>query len=127
EESAARYRAMTASVARLEAEVNGTKLSFPSELDAYPELIATETRLYDTRREALRESLSGVEQSMALVREELQLTEELAKVGAASNVEVLRLRRQLSELQLQANDIRSQYMVQAREELAKARAEAEAL
>src|SRR5690606_9629291 len=90
QESAARYRAMLASVSRLEAEVNGTPLSFPSELDAFPELITTETRLYNTRRDALRESLAGVEQSMALVREELELTENLAKVGAASNVEVLR-------------------------------------
>src|SRR5690554_268073 len=51
EESASRYRATLASVARLEAEVNGTSLSFPRELDAYPEQIASERRLYQTRRE----------------------------------------------------------------------------
>jgi adhesin transport system membrane fusion protein len=127
EESAAKYRATLASVTRLEAEVNETKLKFPKELDAYPDLTTTETRLYNTRRDALHKSLDGVQQSMQLVRQELELTENLEKVGAASSVEVLRLRRQLSELQVQANDISSQYMVTSREDLAKARADVESL
>lgn len=127
EESAARYRATLATVARLEAEVNGTPLVFPKELHDHSNLIATESALYRTRREGLDESLSGVSRSLQLVREELELTESLMTIGAASNVEVLRLRRQLSELELRAGDIRSEYMILAREELARAKAEAEAL
>ena len=127
EESAARYRATLGSVARLEAEVNGTPLKFPSELDAYPALVASETRLYQTRREGLSQTLAGVSKSLALVREELAITESLMAIGAASNVEVLRLRRQISELELKAGDTRSEYMILAREELAKARAEAQSL
>ena len=50
----------------------------------------------------------------------LQITRRLAKTGAASSVEVLRLERQRSDLQLKILDLRSQYLVQAREELAKA-------
>ncbi|WP_185265905.1 HlyD family type I secretion periplasmic adaptor subunit [Halopseudomonas xiamenensis] len=127
EESAARYRATLGSVARLEAEVNGTPLKFPTELDDWPELIASETRLYQTRREGLRQTLAGVDKSLKLVREELEITESLMAIGAASNVEVLRLRRQISELELKAGDIRSEYMILAREELARARAEAQSL
>lgn len=127
EESASRYRATLATVARLEAESNDTQLVFPSELDAYPELIAAETRLYNTRRAALEESLAGVRRSMQLVREELDLTRALAEVGAASNVEVLRLRRQISELELQESDKMSQYMILAREELSGAKAESQSL
>ena len=126
EESAARLRAAQASVARLEAEVNDTALEFAPELDAYPDLIRTQTRLYTTRRSALEQSLAGIEQSIQLVNQELALTESLEKVGAASSVEVLRLRRQLSELQMQSHDTRSEYLVLAREELAKARAEMDA-
>src|SRR5690606_41212035 len=91
------------------------------------DLIASETRLYQTRREGLRQTLAGVEKSLALVREELAITESLMAIGAASNVEVLRLRRQISELELKAGDIRSEYMILAREELAKARAEVQSL
>ncbi|WP_240687427.1 HlyD family type I secretion periplasmic adaptor subunit [Alcanivorax sp. 24] len=127
EESAARYRAALGTVARLEAEVNETPLIFPEALQAYPELTAAETELYETRRRGLRSSLAGVHKSQRIVREELQLTESLLEIGAASNVEVLRLRRQLSELELKASEIRSEYLILAREELARAEAEARAL
>lgn len=126
-ESAARYRAALASVARLEAEVNDTPLNFSDELDEYPELIARETLLYQTRRLGLEQSLAGLNDSLRLVREELNITQSLVEVGAASNVEVLRLRRQETELQLQATDIRSEYLILAREELSKAKAEVDAL
>src|SRR5690606_35005106 len=90
-------------------------------------LVASETRLYQTRREGLRQTLAGISKSLELVREELAITESLMAIGAASNVEVLRLRRQISELELKASDTRSEYMILAREELAKARAEAQSL
>ncbi|MFI2812793.1 MULTISPECIES: HlyD family type I secretion periplasmic adaptor subunit [Microbulbifer] len=127
EESSARYRAAIASVARLTAEVNGTKLEFPEELDTYDELKAKEKKLFNTRKKGLEESLRGVRESLDLVEKELSITRSLVSSGAASNVEVLRLSRQKSELQLKMREIRSEYMVRAREELATVSAEAEAL
>ncbi|MDN7132930.1 HlyD family efflux transporter periplasmic adaptor subunit [Halomonas sp. MC140] len=127
DESGARYRAALASVARLEAEVNDTPLVFADELDSYPELTAMETLLYQTRRNGLEQSLGGINDSLKLVREELNITQSLVRVGAASNVEVLRLRRQEAELAVQAADVRSEYLILAREEMSKARAEVEAL
>lgn len=127
EESAAKYRAALASIARLEAEVDHSELDFPDELDAFPELIQAETRLYETRRKALEESVRGLEQSLALVKSELQLTQALAQQGAASNVDVLKLQRQVVDLESQITDKLSEYMVQAREELSKIQAEAESL
>ncbi|MDY0207098.1 MAG: HlyD family type I secretion periplasmic adaptor subunit [Pseudomonas sp.] len=126
-ESTARYRAALASIARLESEVNQTTLSFPAELKEYPHLVQTETRLYQTRKKGLDQSIAGLRQALGLVQEELSLTRSLAQVGAASNVEVLKLQRQVSELQLKITDRRSEYMVGAREELGKAKAEADAL
>lgn len=127
EESATRYRAAQAKVARLEAEVNQTALSFPATLDDFADLRAVETRLYQTRRQSLAESLGLVDRSLALIGNELSIAESLVDVGAASNVEVLRLRRQRSELELKKADIRSEYMVQTREELASAREERDSL
>ncbi|MGP9677629.1 HlyD family efflux transporter periplasmic adaptor subunit [Halomonas sp. AOP27-A1-41] len=125
-ETASRYRAALARVSRLVAEVNEEPLSFPEELEPFTVLIASETLLYETRRRALESSLAGIEDALEIVREELELTRSLMQVGAASNVEVLRLRRQESELKLQAADVRSEYFVLAREELAEARADVEA-
>lgn len=127
EESAARYRALLANIARLESEVNETELTFPDELSIYAELIRAETRLYETRQQALEESVLGLQEALDLVGEELTLTRMLAKQGAASNVDVLKLQRQVSDLKLRITDKRSEYMVQSREELGKARAEASSL
>ncbi|MBK4999514.1 HlyD family type I secretion periplasmic adaptor subunit [Pseudomonas sp. S31] len=126
-ESEAKYRAATASVARLRAEVTGKPLKFPDSLSGSQELIETETALYQTRRRGLEQTLAGIEDSLRLVRSELQITENLAKMGASSRVEVIRLNRQRSELELKANEARSDYLVRAREELAKASAEADSL
>ena len=126
-ESAAKYRSSLASVARLQAEVSGTTLTFDEELKGYPALIAAETDLYKTRRKGLEESQAGVRASLGLVRSELEITENLARVGAASNVEVLRLKRQKSELELKLTQSRSEYMVRAGEELAKANSDVQTL
>nr|WP_262984065.1 HlyD family efflux transporter periplasmic adaptor subunit [Pseudomonas chlororaphis] len=127
EESASRYRAVLASASRLQAEVSGSPLLFPDELQAYPDLIARETQLYQERINRLKDSRAGVTTSLQLVDRELQITQSLAKTGAASNVEVIRLQRQRSELQLKLTELRSTYQVQAGEELAKARAEVSSL
>jgi adhesin transport system membrane fusion protein len=59
------------------------------------------------------------------MQRELALTESLVKQGAASDVEVLRLKRQVSDLRTKIADTRGQFTVRAREELAKANAEIE--
>lgn len=87
----------------------------------------TETRLYQARKQGLEELISGLRKSLNLVQQESTLTRSLAEAGAASNVEVLKLQREVSELQLKITDRRSEYMVLAREELGKAKAEADSL
>jgi adhesin transport system membrane fusion protein len=127
EESAAKYRAALASAARLRAEANGTALSFPAELDAYPDLKAAERRLYDTRRRSLQSSLGLIDQGLALIGREVTIGQSLIAVGAASNVEVLRLQRQRADMELKKADLRSQYMVEARQDLAKVTEEVDSL
>lgn len=127
EETASRYRAALASAARLTAEVNGTDVVFPAGLDAYPQLRESELDLYSARRRSLDETIGLIRQSRDLAVRELELNEGLSAVGAASTVEVIRLQRQVAELELKEAEARSQYVVAAREELAKANAEIEAL
>ena len=122
-ESAARYRASLASSQRLTAEVSDKPLVFSDELNAWPDLLASETRLYTSRRAQLADAQSELNEALMLVNKELAITERLAKSGAASHVEVLRLQRQKSDIGLKLTDLRSQYYVQAREALSKANAE----
>jgi len=125
QESAARRAAAQATAARLRAEASDAPLVFPPDVARDSALVRAETALYQSRRDSLAKSLSGLEEALALVRRELKLTESLRAMGAASDVEVLRLRRQANELEVKATDTRSQYLVRAREELAKANAEVE--
>ncbi|HEY1846381.1 MAG TPA: HlyD family type I secretion periplasmic adaptor subunit [Buttiauxella sp.] len=126
QESESRLNAAMATAARLNAEVNGTELIFPAELDDDVELVKQETALFKSRRDSLDKGLAGLRQGVALVQRELSLTQPLVKQGAASSVEVLRLQRQKNELENKIVEMQNQYYVRAREELAKANAEMEA-
>lgn len=114
-----------ATSARLRAEINGTALQFPEIVQKDSQLVREETQLYNARRKNLEESISDLTTSLTLVQQELRMTEPLVAKGAASEVEVLRLKRQASDLQKQINDTRSQYYVKAREELSKANTDVE--
>ncbi|WP_180078349.1 HlyD family type I secretion periplasmic adaptor subunit [Acinetobacter sp. YH12251] len=117
--------ASRATAARLRAEVNGTPLSFPEDVQKIPALVKEETALYQSRRANLEESVAGLKQALVLVQQELAMTEPLVAKGAASEVEVLRLKRSANDLQNQLNDVRNQYLVKSREELSKANTDIE--
>ncbi|MEK5756568.1 HlyD family type I secretion periplasmic adaptor subunit [Acinetobacter variabilis] len=114
-----------ATAARLRAEVNGTPLKFPKDVLAVPKLVNEEIALYNSRRANLEQSMAGLKQALSLVEQELIMTEPLVAKGAASEVEVLRLKREANDLRNQMNDIRNQYYVKAREELSKANTDIE--
>ena len=127
EESASKYRAGTARIARLEAEVNDVPIRFPAALDDYPDLQSAEMQLYDSRRRGLDESTGWIRESLGALRKELSIAQSLVSAGAASSVEVLRLQQKVADLEMKQADLKSQYIVQARSDMANARAETESL
>lgn len=126
-ESAARYRAALAKSIRLEAELEDKALEFPESLLEYPELLEEERRLYLSRKQRLKTTLASIDSALALLEKELKISRDLLSSGAASQVEVIRLERQKSELTLKRKETYSDYVVQARENLAQANAEVESL
>jgi adhesin transport system membrane fusion protein len=95
-------------------------LTFPTELNAYPDLIRSETQQFEARTTSLEQSLEWMEQAIVLAKRELEMSESLAKIGAASNVEIIRLKRELVDLEMKKVDIAAKQNLSAREELAKA-------
>ncbi len=77
-ESAARYRASLASSARLNAEVNDLPLTFPPSLAKWPDLIAAETRLYNSRRAQLDDTQRELRAALDLANKELAITQRLS-------------------------------------------------
>ncbi len=128
EESASRYRAALASSARLRAEIEERGgLSFPAELEDYPALRESELALFHSRRKSLNETVGGLRKALSLANQELEITRKLAKSGAASNVELIRLQRQSADLELKIAETRSSQIVRSGEDLAKADAEVNSL
>lgn len=123
EENAVKFRAAMAKGARLKAELDNSELKFPDELEKYPKLIQAEKNLYDSRRSRVQDIVKSIDESAKLLTEELEISKDLLASGAASSVEVIRLQRQLAELQLKKIETQTEYIVQAREELTKANSE----
>jgi len=91
-ENQLKYLALKAKASRLQAESEGVEFIAPPDVLAeQPELVEKEITLYKSRREQH-------ERNMELVNKELEMTRPLVNQGAISEVEVLRLERQVNEL-----------------------------
>lgn len=119
-ESAAKAAALRASVARLNVEVFGGELRFPAELARYPEFRANQLALLKKRQGALREEVSALESSMMLVKEELEMNLPLLKTGDVSRSEILKLKRQVVDIQAQITNRRNKYLQDSQTDLVKA-------
>lgn len=125
-EAAARVRALRASSERLRSELTGEPLRFSAESMREPDLVARERQLYESRRRNLNETVANLQQTYQLVMAELRMTQPLVAKGAASNVEVIRLQRQATELKGKIDEARNQFAVRAREEQVKNNADLDA-
>lgn len=124
-EANSKVAALRAQVARLSAEVFGQQPDF-SRVEGFAEIKANQLALFKRRQAAIAEEIAALEQSLALVRNELELNLPLLASGDVSRAEVLKLQRQVADLQGQITNRRNKYFQDAQAELAKAREELEA-
>jgi adhesin transport system membrane fusion protein len=142
DEGKAKYEALAARISRLTAEVNGTAFTAPAELTrSNPRVVEEERQLYNNRRRELdaavtvlreqanqraqeltekRARLAQIQESLRLVSRELSISKPLVAQGVLSEVEVLRLERQVSDFKGETDATRlalpriEQSMVEAR-------------
>jgi adhesin transport system membrane fusion protein len=119
EESRARDAALLAALARTQAEAADRAPEFGPRLKAYPEIVAVQQALYVQRKRGLQEELATLGDALAMAREELQMNEALLKNGDTSRLEVMRARRQVTELDGRINATRNKYLQEARGEATK--------
>lgn len=127
DESRSRYKANRIKAARLTAEVSSGAFVIPDDVKQDTELVNAEQRLYKSRKERLDQSVKGVSDSLALYRREEMILQRLVKSGASSEVELIRLKRTISELESKKQELRNEYVVNAREQLAEVNKELEEL
>ncbi|MEY2893545.1 MAG: hypothetical protein RJA98_3453, partial [Pseudomonadota bacterium] len=116
-EGQAKRLALRGAVVRLMAEVNGHALTFPPEVAAVPDIVAGETESYNARRQALQEGLASNGRSIDYLLRELQVADAMAARGLMSEVEVMRLRRQVNDLRLQSQERINRFRQDASTEL----------
>ncbi len=113
--------ALLGALARLQAEANGTPLKFPA---GVPEaVVQAETESYAARQRVLNEAVDTNRRSAGLLARELAMAESMSSKGLMSEVEVMRVRRQANDLQLQTQERINRYRQEASGEIVRVRNE----
>ncbi len=120
-EGTSRKQSLQGTQARLQAEAVGKALAFP---DGLPEaVVAGESESYDARQRALNQAVDTNRRSAKLLAHELGVAEGLSAKGLMSEVEVMRVRRQLNDLELQTQERVNRYRQDAAADLVRVRNE----
>lgn len=99
-------------IIRLNAERRNEPMNIPPELEAFnPLLVEAEKALHQARKIELEQ----MNMSLNFAEKELELTRPLVQRGAASEVEVLKLRRTVNDLKGEINKFKSQALAQLNE------------
>jgi adhesin transport system membrane fusion protein len=120
-ESEAKVANLEAMSARLRAESYGTEIQFPNGIRE--SLKHRERAAYVARRRAVDDAVAGLQTSKAMLDREISITSPMVAEGVMSEVELLRMRRQSSDLALQINEKRNQYAADANNELVRVESE----
>ena len=122
-ESMAKQAAAQAALARLRAELFGGDPLFGPQLAAYPEFKRNQLALMGKRRSAIDEEIRTLQSQLALAQRELSQTEPLLAAGDVGQNDVLRLQRQVVEIEGQVAGKRNKYLQELQAELAKTQEE----
>lgn len=119
-DSLGKVAALKAALVRLEAEVFKRPLRFPVDVLAHPAFVQNQTELFQRRQGALSAEIAAFEESLSLVREELTLGQSLLTSGDIGRTEVIRLQKQVADLQGQITNRRNKYFQDAQADMTKA-------
>ena len=121
--ASSKIAALKAKLARLEAEIYERPLRFPDDIKSYSEYVGNQTQLYNRRRQAIDQDVSSLQKMMVLAQQELSMNEPLLEYGDVSQADVIKLRRQVAEIQAQITNKRNKYFEEAQSEMTKAQEE----
>lgn len=120
-ESKAKMLNLEAMAARYSAEAYGTPLQFPDNVSE--ELRNRETIAYKARKKALEETLSGLHKSKQILDEQIRRTAAMVQRGVSSEIELLRMQQQSTDITLKINETQNKYTTDANDNLVRTAAE----
>jgi membrane fusion protein, adhesin transport system len=122
-EGRTKVSALKGAAARLRAEARGTALEFPADVLKDAEVVRNERSTYNAKKTALDQSVATLKSSRELMRKELAILEPMVEKGLVAEVEVLKMRRQVFDFELQMQERTNRYRSEASVELAKVESE----
>jgi membrane fusion protein, adhesin transport system len=126
-EGALRRTAMRVAVARLRAEAYGGRFELPPDVPPKSEAVALEKQAFEARQRLLDEAVSSLDRSIGLLARELKVAQDLSAKGLMSEVEVMRVNRQINDLRQQRQERVSRFRQEASQELTRLENELAAL
>lgn len=112
-ESRDKAAALRIALVRANAEARQTTPTYSPELRLYPTFIRAQERLYVQRKRTLDQDLASLSEAVLIAREEVRMHEALFKEGNVSQLEMLRTRRELIELQGRVTTLNNKYLQDA--------------
>ncbi|WP_256994699.1 HlyD family type I secretion periplasmic adaptor subunit [Pseudomonas tolaasii] len=122
-ESLSRVQGLKGAIARLRAEAYDTPLVFPEDIKQNISIVRDETQAYSSRQKTLLESVKALRRSLELAESEVSLSAPMAQQGLVSEVEIMRLRRQANDFNLQIAERLNRFRSEANNELTRSESE----
>ena len=123
QETRSRELALRATVSRLQAEVVGSEPTFAAENEGYPQFRANQLALLQKRRASINEEIASLRKLLELAQRELAMTAPLVTTGDVSQADVLKLERQVADLQAQITNRQNKYLQDTQTDLSRAEEE----
>lgn len=116
-ETRAQVAALSAQSSRLNAELLGRAPTFEDLLDMYPEFVVRQQSLWKIRQSSHNEEIAALERIQTLARKELNLHKPLLTTGEVSRLDVIKLERQIADIDAKILERRNEYLRSVQEEL----------
>ncbi len=118
-ETRSKMVALKAAKARLDAEILGGTPKFPKDINNYPQFRENQLMLLKKRRTAIEEDIQALNRMRSLANKELNLSSRLLKTGDVSLADIIKLQRQVADLDAQITNKRNKYLQDIQAELNK--------
>ena len=116
-ETRSKMVALKATQARLNAEILGGAPKFPKDINSYPQFRENQLMLLKKRRTAIEEDIEALNRMRSLATKELNLSSRLLKTGDVSLADIIKLQRQVADLDAQITNKRNKYLQDIQAEL----------
>jgi len=117
DETRSKIMSLKAALLRAKAEVALSAPQFGSEFKNYPEFVSSQMGLFTQRKLSLDEELRSLQDALSMALQEKRMNDNLFKNGDVSELDVLRAKRQVSEIEGRMTASKNKYLQETRTEL----------